>query len=102
MIGSAERVPRTAPPMSAGCVYPALVVVLTPQMRDELFALQVTQGVLQLHQLNEEIVLRIQTRGVHGALEVEREPLLDAVHVRAFREVHEQGDVEHDRRRENA
>ena len=55
-----------------------LVVVLAPEVRDELLALHVAQRVLQLHQLDEQVVLRIQTRRVHRALEVERQPLLDA------------------------
>src|SRR5580700_260893 len=55
-----------------------LVVVLQPQMRDQFFALQMAQGVLQLHQLNEQIVLGIQARRSHWRLEVEAQPFLDA------------------------
>src|SRR5579863_10280768 len=96
MRGSADRAPITAPPMSAGCNRPALVVVLTAKVGNELFALQVPQRVLQLHQLDEEIVLRIQPGGVHRALEIEGQPLLDAVHACALGEVHEERHVEHD------
>src|SRR4051812_9684130 len=71
-------------------------------MRDQLFAPEITQRVLQLHQLNEQIVLRIDRRRVDRALEVERQPLLDAVQVRALGQVEEQRYVEHNRRRENA
>ena len=38
------------------------VVVLEPEVRDELLARHVAQRVLQLHQLDEQIVLRIQLR----------------------------------------
>src|SRR5262245_7638347 len=101
MIGSADSQPITSPPTSAGCPY-ALVVVLTTEMRNELFALEEPQRVLQLHQLDEQIVFRIQTRRVDRALEIERQPFLDAVHVRALGEIEEQGDVEDDRRGQNA
>src|SRR5206468_11471109 len=79
-----------------------LIVVLAAQVGDQLLAFQVTEGVFQLHQLDEEIVLGVKTGRVHRTLEVEREPLLDAVHVRALGQVEEQRHVEHDRRRENA
>src|SRR5512132_3262192 len=82
--------------------YPSLIVVLEPQMRDELLADHVAQRVLQLHQLNEQIVLGIQAGRVHRTLEVEREPLLDPRHSRAFCEVEEQREIENDRRRQNA
>src|SRR5262245_16260552 len=101
MIGSAESQPMTSPPTIAGWAY-VLVVVLTTEMRDELFALQEPQRVLQLHQLDEEIVFGIETRRVDRALEVERQPFLDAVHVRPLREIEEQGDVEDDRRGQDA
>src|SRR5262245_22850886 len=84
--GSADSTPITKPPMSAGWPYPGLVIVFAPQVGDELLTLQVPQRVLQLHQLDEEIVLGIETGRVHGALEIEREPLLDTVHPRALRE----------------
>src|SRR5882724_2569681 len=98
MIGSADSTPITTPPISAGCVKFDLVVVLTAQVRNELLTFEVAECVLQLHELNEEVVLGIETGRVHRALEVERQPFLDAVHVRALGQVHEQGDVEDDRR----
>src|SRR5690349_17898696 len=92
--GSADSTPITSPPMSAGCPSGALVVVLTAKVRNELFALEIPQRVLQLHQLNEQVVLGIEAGRVHRALEVERQPLLDAVHTGALGEVEEQRDVE--------
>ena len=48
----------SAPPGPAG----ASVVVLEPEVRDQLLAAQVAQRVLQLHQLDEEVVLRVEAR----------------------------------------
>src|SRR4029453_3123772 len=78
------------------------VVVLQAEMRDELLALQVTKGVLQLHQLNEQVVLRVDARRMHRALEVERQPLLDPRHAGARGEVEKERGVEHDWRRKDA
>src|SRR3954464_12610744 len=96
--GSAESTPMNNPPQNAGCSLsfiveprlPASVVVLETEMGDQFLALNVAQRVLQLHQLNEQVVLRIEPRRVHRRLEVERQPLLDALHPRALREVEEQ------------
>ena len=46
------------------------VVILQPQMRDQFLALQMPQRVLQLHQLNEQIMLGIQSRHRHRRLKV--------------------------------
>src|SRR5713101_3002677 len=75
-----------------------LVVVFVAKMGDRLFAHHPAQGVLQLHQLDEEIVLRVEAFRGHRALEVEAEPLLDSLEARALRQVHEQSQVEHHRR----
>ena len=71
-------------------------------MRDELFATHVSQRVLQLHQLDKQIVLGIQAGGMHRTLEVEGEPLLDAAHAGALRQVEKEHEIEHDRRGEDA
>src|SRR5437868_742356 len=99
MSGNAERTPVTRAPTRTGC---SLVVVLTAKMRDQILALDVPECVLQLHQLNEEIVFGIEPRRVLRRLEVEREPLLNAAHARALRQIHEQRHVEDDRRGEYA
>src|SRR5437899_1163609 len=93
---STKAMPRFA---CCGCV--KLVVVFTAKVRDQLFAFEVPECVLQLHQLNEQVVLRVEARRVHRALEVERQPLLNAAHVGAAGQVEEQRDVEHDGRGEN-
>src|SRR5688572_7492698 len=98
--GRADSTPATSPPMTAG--WSRLVVVLPSKVSDELLTFQVAERVLQFHQLDEEIVLRIEPRRVHRALEVERQPLLDPVHPGALRQIEEERDVEHDRRSENA
>ena len=70
-------------------------------MGDQLLALHPAQRVLQLHQLDEQVVLGVQPSGCGRALPVEAEPLLDAAHAGALGEVEEQREVEHDRRRED-
>src|SRR5436190_5386817 len=99
--GSADSTPATSPPMSAGWTS-RLIVVLPAKVSDEFLTLEIAQRVLQLHQLDEEIVFGIEAGRVHGALEVERQPLLNPVHARPLREIEEKRDVEHDRRGENA
>src|SRR5579872_6050542 len=71
-------------------------------MGNELFAPEIPQGVLQFHELNEEIVLRVETRRVHRTLEIEGQPLLDTAHGGTAGKVEKQGHVEHDGRREDA
>src|SRR5437867_6856201 len=100
MIGSAERTPMTRAPIRTG--WNLIVVVLTTEVCDQLFALQVPERVLQLHELNEQVVLRVQPRGVNGRFEIKRQPFLDAAHAGALGEIQEQGDVEHDRRGKDA
>src|ERR1700730_12480652 len=87
IMGSADRTPIMRPPKIAGCVLS--VVILTAEVRDELLSLQISQRVLQLHQLNEQIVLGIEAWRVNGALEIKGQPLLDAVHAGAAREIEE-------------
>src|SRR5215468_5228803 len=73
-------------------------------MRDERLTPQVTQRVLQLHQLNEQIVLRIQPRSRHGRLQVEAQPLLYAQPpqlVTALCQIEEQHQVKDDWRRQD-
>ena len=58
--------------------YKLLAVILKPKMRDQILAHDVPQRVLQLHRLDEQIVLRINTRRRIRILEVEAQPLLNA------------------------
>jgi hypothetical protein len=74
-----------------------LVVVFQTKVRDHLLALHVSQRVLQLHELNEQVMFRVEFRCAHGALEIEREPFLDAAHAASMGEIHEQRQVQHDR-----
>src|SRR5215469_10389514 len=69
-------------------------------MRDQLFALQMPQRVLQLHQLDEQVMLGVQARNRHRRFEIEAEPLLnaDSLQLRAtLCEIEEQDQVENDR-----
>src|SRR4051812_36963536 len=86
--GSADRMPMNSPPNRTGCIYShrtpgvgwqilttdsrsPLVVVLASEMGDQFLAHHVAQRVLQLHQLDEQVVLRIDLRGMHRRLVVE-------------------------------
>ena len=74
-----------------------LAVVVEAQVSDEAFAHDVAEGVLELHVLDEEIVLGVDAGGGVGVLEVEAEPLLDAQVLQAgcaCRQIHEQAKIE--------
>ena len=47
-----------------------LVVVFQPQMRDQVLTAKIAQCVFELHQLNENVVLRIKARGGLRRLEI--------------------------------
>src|SRR5437764_2625209 len=79
----------------------ASVVVFEAEVRDEVFAAQVSERVLELHQLDEDVVLRVESGRGHRRLEVEGEPLLYALHADALREVEEEREVEDDGRGED-
>src|SRR6266550_9206210 len=76
-------------------------VVLQSEVGDLILSHQVTQSVLQLRLLNEEIVFRLESGRCHRTLVVEGEPFLDSLHPRALREIGEQRQVKDDRRGEN-
>src|SRR5688572_13318029 len=107
MTGSADNTPMNNPPSSAGWkrVMSVLwdgrrsgsVVVFAAQVRDEFFTAHVPQRVLQLHELDKEVVLRVELRHVHRALEVKREPLLNAFEAGALGQIQEQRHGEHHR-----
>src|SRR5687768_10255958 len=74
-------------------VAPASVVILQAEVRDEVFAAEVAERVLELHQLDEDVVLGVEAGRGHRRLEVEGEPLLRALHPDALREVEEEREV---------
>src|SRR6185503_9587750 len=96
--GRADSTPIKSPPRTAGW----LIVVLPSEMRNQLLTLHVAQRVLELHQLNKQIVFRVYLGGMHRALEVEREPLLNARHPRALGKIEQQHRIEHNGRCQNA
>src|SRR5262245_28343282 len=73
------------------------VVILVAQVRDEVLAHHPAERILELHALNEEIVLRVEPFRGHRALEVKAEPLLHSTEARSLREIHEQREVEDQR-----
>src|SRR5690242_4840938 len=75
------------------------VVILQTQVRDQVFAHDVAQGVLQFHRLNEQIVLWSETFRRLWRLEIKAQPLLDADGAQFWRslgEVEEQHQVKGD------
>src|SRR5215472_9324143 len=85
----------------SGATLCTLVVILQAEVSDQRLAFQVAQGVLQLHQLDEQIVLGIQSRRSHGRLQIEAQPFLDAESLEfpaALGQVEEQHQVQHDGR----
>src|SRR2546422_4907741 len=70
-------------------------------MGDKVFAHQPAEGVLQLHGLDEEVMLGIEVRRAHGRFEIEAEPFLNAVQAGALCEVEEKHQVENDGRGED-
>ncbi len=71
------------------------------EVGDRLFAAHHAERVLEPEVLDEEVVLLHVARGRVRALEVEREPLLDARAAGAACEVEEEREVEHDGRGED-
>src|SRR2546427_6659024 len=77
------------------------VVVFLAEVGDKVFAHQPTEGVLQLHGLDEEIVLGIEVRCAHGRFKIKAEPFLNAMQAGALGEVEEKHQVENDGRGED-
>src|SRR5690349_6536436 len=74
-----------------------LIVVIEPKVGNQIFSTHPAERVLQFHELNKEIVFRIQAGRGHWRLEVERKPLLDAPHARAPGQVQQQRQILDDR-----
>src|SRR5580700_9553193 len=69
-------------------------------MRDQFLSFQVPERVLQLHQLNKQIMLWVQSRCAHGGLEVEAQPFLDSDSPQfgsALRQVKEEHQIQNQR-----
>src|SRR5258706_497815 len=68
--------PRSSRSSSAANCRTMLVVIFRAKVGDELLPTKMPQRVLQLHELNEQVVLGVEAGGGHRALEEERQPLL--------------------------
>src|SRR6266852_5233776 len=77
------------------------VVILLPQVRDQVLAHHPAQRVLQFHQLNEQIMFGIQIGRGHRRFEIETQPLLNPSHARALRQIQEQNKIKNNRCRKN-
>src|SRR5258708_37293683 len=76
-----------------------LVVVLEPQVGDQLLTAEVPQSVFELHQLDEQVVFGIESRGGHRRFQVEAQPFLDAQSaqlVTALGKIEKEYQVKHD------
>src|SRR3954466_5588679 len=71
----------------SGCQGSRSVVVFQSEVSNEVLTAHPPQRVLQFHQLDEDVVLGIQPGGCHGALEVERQPLLVTLHPGTLRQI---------------
>src|SRR5215208_6685436 len=71
-----------------------LLVVFEAGVVDDLLAHYRSQGILQLHELDEKIMFGIPLQQRHRALEVEREPLLNAAHACTLRQIQKQRQVQ--------
>src|SRR5215213_2639312 len=71
-----------------------LLVVFEAGVVDDLLAHYRPQGVLELHELDKQVMLRIQLWQYHRALEIEREPLLDSAHACSLGEIQEERQVQ--------
>src|SRR5271163_2683944 len=83
---------------------PASVVIFQAKVSDELLAHHMAKGVLQLHRLNEQVMLGIKPGRSHRRFEVEAEPLLNpeaAKPGRPLGEIEEKHQVKRDRRCED-
>src|SRR5262249_41026790 len=77
------------------------IVIFHSQMGNQVLALQITECVLKLHQLNKKIVFRIQAGGVHGTFEIKAQPLLNAAHAAPLGQIHEKNEIQDDWSRQN-
>src|SRR4030095_5312326 len=91
--------PNSSPKSPSRC---NSIVVLHPEVRDHVFPPQKTEGILQFHQLNEQVMLRVESCSAHGTLEIETQPFLYSAHPAALRKVEEKYKVKDNRRGEDA
>src|ERR1035437_632412 len=70
--GGSDFIPRRAQPLSgySQTIQP-LIVIFQAQMRDQVLTTHPTQGILQLHKLDEDVVLGVNIGSMHGPLEIE-------------------------------
>src|ERR1700730_9400603 len=80
----------------------SLLSAIAIEMGNELFTHPLPERVLQLCLLDEQIVLWGQLACSLWAFEVEAEPLLDPALAGAPSQIHQQGEVEHNRRGQDA
>src|SRR5258706_1104983 len=71
-------------------------------MGDQVLSSQVPQSVLEFHQLNEQVMLRVQAGGMHWTLKVKAQPFLDATHATSLCKVEKENKIQDDGGSKNA
>src|SRR5262249_14760645 len=67
-------------------------------MRNQVLSLEITKGVLEFHQLDEQIMFGIQSCSMHRTLEVKTQPFLYTAHSATLSKIQEQHRIQNDRR----
>src|SRR5258707_13704295 len=70
-------------------------------MRNQVLAHHPAQCVLELHGLDEQIMLRVEAGSTHRRLEVKTKPFLNTAHAGALGQIEEKNEIENDGRGEN-
>ena len=70
-----------------------MLVILDPQMGNLVLTPQVAQGVLELGELNEEVVLWVEEGSAHWALEVEGQPFLNTAEATALGQIQKEYEI---------
>ena len=78
-----------------------LVVVFESQVGDQILAAQMPERIFQFHELNENVVLGIQSGCSLRRFEVERKPLLYPFHPGPLSEIEKKSEIQNDRRCED-
>lgn len=76
----------------------ASVVVFETEVGNQIFTTKMPESVLQLHQLDEHIMFRIEFRRSLWRLKIEGKPLLNSFHAGPLRQVQKEREIENDRR----
>src|SRR5260370_2817855 len=77
------------------------IVILLSQVRNHILSHHPAKCVLELHQLNEEVMLGIEPGCAHRRFEIEAQPFLNSTHPCTLRKIEEQNEIENNGRCKN-